>query len=247
MRPGAIAAVGTLALIAVFVVVAYPQLLCLLVSAACGLLLIGGFVAVPSLGVDTTIVFRRTSPQEQAESLGPSTAQAVYPVLNGMTLRFDQAVLACNISLRLKNVPLLLAATLVAPASITLAVSHAIGIFGLMDNGSAKYYAITGLAYCSVLFLMFAGRWMKERLLLRRSQVAIGVLQLSPQESQAERLVRYSFTDPAGHYHGQILPDHRPHKEDNILLVLYDPVHPDTNQPFWNFWFHSIEASFAGQ
>jgi len=247
MRPGAIAAVGTLALIALFVVVAYPQLLCLLVSAACGLLLIGGFVAVPSLGVDKTITFRRTPVEEVAEILGHLTGPVVYPVLNGKPLRFHQAILTCNISIRLKNVPLLLAATLVAPAAIALAVSHAIGIFGLMDNGSAKYYAITGLAYCSVLLLIVAGLWMKERLLLRRSQVAIGILQLSPQESQAERLVRYSFTDPAGHYHGQILPDNRPHKEDNILLVLYDPVHPDTNQPFWNFWFHSIEASFAGQ
>jgi hypothetical protein len=192
-------------------------------------------------------MFRRTPAAELAEILGQFSGQAVYPVLNGRPLKFQQAVVACNISLRLKNVPLLLAATLVAPASITLAVSHAIGVFGLMDNGSAKYYAILGLAYCSVLFLMFAELWMKERLLLRRSQVAIGVLQLSPQETQAQRIVRYSFTDPAGHYHGQILPDHRPHKEDNILLVLYDPVHPDTNQPFWNFWFHSIEARFAGQ
>jgi hypothetical protein len=188
MRPGAIADVGTLALIAVFVVVAYPQLLCLLVSAACGLLLIGGFVAVPSLGVDRTVVFRRTPPEEEAESLGSSIAQATYPILNGRTLRFDRAVPACNISIRLKNVPLLLAATVVAPAAITLAVSHAIGIFGLMDNGSAEYYAITGLAYCSVLLLILAGLWMKERLLLRRSQVAVGVLQLRRQEDQAARV-----------------------------------------------------------
>lgn len=246
MRPGAIAAVGTLALIAVFVVVAYPQLLCLLVSAACGLLLVGGFVAVPNLGIDRTVVFRRTPAAEAAEIISQSTGLEFFPVLNGSPLRFHQAVLECNISLRLKNLPLLLAATLVAPASITLTVSHAIGIFGLMDNGSAKYYAIMGLAYCSVLLLLLAGQWMKERLLLRRSQIAVGSLQ-SAQGDRASRIVRYSFTDPAGHYHGQILRDHRPHKDDTILLVLYDPVHPDNNQPFWNFWFHTIEANFAGQ
>jgi hypothetical protein len=247
MRPGTIAAVGSLALIALFVVVAYPQLLCLLVSAACGLGLIGGFVALPSLRGDTTVIFRRTSPGGEPKSADPSAAKVVLPVLDGKILKLGRAVLECKLSVCLKNVPLLLAATLVAPASITVTVWHAVGAFGLMDNGSAKYYAITGLAYCSVFFLLIAWRWMKERLLLRRSQVAIAALHQSSQGDQTTRVVRYSFIDPAGHYHGQILPDHRPHKEDNLLLVLYDPVHPDANEPFWSFWFHSIEASFADQ
>ncbi len=229
-------------MIVLFVIVAYPQLLCLLVSATCGLLFIGGFVALPKLRIDKTVSFLRTPPEENEEILSLSETQTVWPVLNGRPVRLDQSRLWFDISVRLKNVPLLLASTLVVPASIALTASHANGVFKLMDNESVKYSGIMGLGYCSVFFLAFAGKWIRERLLLRRSRVAVGVLQSS---GQSARNVRYSFTDPEGHYHGQMLQDHRPHKEDNILFVLYDPAHPDNNQPFWSFWFHSIEATVA--
>lgn len=147
-----------------------------------------------------------------------------------------------TLSIRLKNLPMLLATGIIALASFTVSLGGRVA--GQIELLSARYMEVYALGYCSFFFLVVAGLWLNERAILGNLGVAIGAVQRPPKGRPAGRWLAYYFQDESGHYHGATKLNFGKHTDDNIVLVVFNHAYPDMSMPSSGFIFHRIELIF---
>ncbi len=205
-----------------------------------------GCLALPVLTLEIPIVLR-SHPSADASAEDGSPASGVFSMLDGKPFHAGRSIQTGVLSVRLKNLPLLIVTNIVVPVVTTLALTSGGGMLKPMEVGSGRYTAVYALGYCSIFFLVFAWQWLTGRLLLRSPGVAVAVINQQYHGKLEGPLVAYYFQDSAGHYHGGTSLDLRKHKDDNVVPVLFDHAHPDVSRPFWSFLFHRVQLILVGE
>jgi hypothetical protein len=241
VRASAIALAGLFGLIVLFLIVIYPQLLLLFLSGIVCLLIVLGFRVFPSFKKQIPVVLNPIERGEVgAENLEAQTGET--PRLEGKPFPVIEPTQRFTLSIRLKNLPMLLATGIIALASFTVGLGGKIG--GQIELLSARYMEVYALGYFSFFFLAVAGLWLNERAILGNLGVAIGAIQRPPEGRPTGRWLAYYFRDESGHYHGATRLSFGKHTDDNSVLVLFNHAHPDWSKPSSGFIFHRIELIF---
>ena len=242
MRAGFIAIAGFLGLIAMFLFVTYPQILLLLMNGMVFLLLILGFLVFPFLKKQIPVALKPIDCQEVGlEELEPGMWET--PTLEGKPFPIVEPTQLVTISVRLRNLQILFAIGIISLGFFAVGMQGRIAT--QIELFSPRYIQVYGLDWCSILVLMFAWGWLRERALLRNAGAAIGGFQKPLKGMPVGRLVGYYFRDEGGHYHGDTKLSAGFHGDDNIVLVLFNRGNSDWSMPSWGFMFHKIDLTFS--
>jgi hypothetical protein len=225
-------------LLAVFFFLLYPQLLFLLVSGIVSLLLLLGFWAFPSLKREIPIVL---DPTEGGEVGLEKPETSTGETFSGGELFSVERAQRVTLSIRLKNLPMLLATGVTALVGFALYITLGGTVMRRSELSLTRYAELFALGYCSFFFLAVAWLWLNERAILKDAGVAIGAVQRPSKGRSTGRWVAYSFRDRDGHYHGGTKFKFGKRADDNIVLVVFNQAYPDWNMPSWDFIFHRIE------
>jgi hypothetical protein len=205
-----------------------------LIPAACASLTLslGGLVAFRHLRGIGAIPF--PAREDHAELQG-------HIVIEGTRLAFQGYDQELIVAVRVQHLIELLACTTLAGVALYVMVFSSV-----LDNPNSNL----GIGGFEAEFICGAGlgvllvclRWFLERWYLKRSYYTIGML-LSVDPGFLHRGgITYQFLDTTGERRG----GHGPlwgRRQDNAILVLYDPKDPDTNVAHGAFVFHRFDLA----
>jgi hypothetical protein len=140
-------------------------------------------------------------------------------------------------AMRLRNMPLLLAA-LVLAIIVIVAIWREVSLSFLIA-GENRMWNIMAIVFVGALLLGWSWIWLAEQLFLRNSAAALGIVQTYVDENQA-RVVRYEFHDSEGERRGGIEQDFMGNEEDHAVVVLYHLKNPDHCLSSRGFMFHQF-------
>jgi hypothetical protein len=204
-----------------------------LIPAACASLVlsVSGFIVFRHLRGALTIPVAAT--EDHAEIQHHIVIEGVPLVFQG----YDQELI---VAVRVRHIVELIAcATL---SGVALYITAFSSLFG-GSNSNSEIGAFETELICGAGFavLLVSLRWFLERRHLRRSYYTIGTL-LAVDPGFIRRGITYQFLDNKHERRGGQGPLWG-RRNDNAVLVLYDPKNPDTNMAHGAFLFHRFNVA----
>jgi hypothetical protein len=157
--------------------------------------------------------------------------------IEGREYRLQEVPSRLEFSIHVRNMPLLLAIAAVALASLVSIVTGRVSLFSFVDPNldGERYWFYSGLCYLMLLLLLPVGEWVFECALMRQPGITLANV-------HAERsFIRYDFRGPRGSYHGGSAINFGGSNNDNLKVVLCNPVNPDANRLSAGMLFHRIQ------
>ena len=243
MNPAKTLLIGTLALVALFTFDAYGPALFPLISFGTLGCIIAGFVLFPRLEVKVPLVLNPLVPDEPFVDEKQAKDYERSITLNGSTLPVSPFPKRMTLSITLKNTSILIGMIVGSAVYTVLLFRAGTSLIHFADVDSGLFYGEFAIGYITALMLLLSTKWLKERRILRRANVAIGTRSNVTVWAPRLKTIRYQFRDARGGYRGGYSADFEKHPQDRLVLVLYDFKHPDRSKPGCGFFFHRIEIN----
>jgi hypothetical protein len=134
-----------------------------------------------------------------------------------------------------RNIPVLAAMALIAIGSVSAALfSHSAG--ENLDPDNPRYFLFYGLCFLMAFLLLPAIAWLKESSLMR----APGTTLAQVYRSRKPGWISYGFTDTQGGHHGGAAFDFASSKNDDLKIVICNPLDPNQNRINCGLFFHRV-------
>jgi len=240
MNPARILLIGTLTLVALFTIEAYGPALFPLLSIATFGCSVAGFLVFPRVKLEVPLVLNPLAPSEPF-----ADEQHARNYKRSVTLNGEAFPKRMTLSVTLKNKSILLGLIVGSAVYTVLLLRAGTSLTHFADVDSGLFYVEYAIGYITVLLFLLSVKWLKERQILRRANVAVGTRSKATVWGPRVKTIRYQFRDARGGHRGGYSADFEKHTQDHLALVLYDPTHPDRSKPSCGFFFHRIEMKSA--
>lgn len=234
MRPLAIGLTGFVALLLVFAVVAFLQLVL-----SCLALLLCGMIAVG---------FRWQANKKRAFWI-PTTRDANVDEVDkpettvnieGRTFSIRNLPARLEFTEHRRNRHLIGAVAIVAIGSLFACFVSWESFWKPINPESQHYFEFYGLCYLMAILLIPALVWLSESALMRAPGVTLANVRAHSNGGLGTLWVGYQFTDRQGGYRGGSAMDFGGPKNDHLKVVFCDPINPDFNKLSCGLLFHRI-------
>ncbi len=224
MRPGAIAVTGAVVLALIFLFLMYMVWMPLFLAGLVLVLVVRGLLL--------------RGPREFVVHLPTFDASAPPPVIHGVTWPPLGARATCQF--RSRNRSILLGTALVCTAIVLIYFLTGNEITAAVEIREARYLLLYALTYVPGPFVVVAGIWSRERLLLQQPDLAFGHVQAHEDKGLLGTWTRYEFRDSLGGFHGDTKRNHDHLTGDTAVMTFVRPGCPGWNKPSWSLFFHRI-------
>lgn len=235
MRPAAIAIIGAISLLIVFVFVAYVQLILLCLALIVCLLIVMGFLRE---GHKPGTFWITTARKSEEESQPPP--QDALVKIEGRTFSLHDLPERLEFTIHWRNLPLLVAIAFIAiGASLACLVGTDL-LTQQIEPASSRYFEFYFLCYFMVVLLFPALAWLSECTLMRAPGITLANIGVRGGGAVGGLWVVYQFTDPRGGFYGGATLNLGESKDDQLKVVFCNPGNPGLNKLSCGLLFHKV-------